>query len=86
MPEIGLTLGYRVTDRLTASLGYSLIWWQKVARPGKQIDPEVNPHLIPPEYFPGPDDPPFGPLRPQFTFRDELFWAQGINLGLTYRW
>ena len=83
MPEIGLTLGYRVTEKLTASLGYSLIWWQKVARPGNQIDPEVNPNLIPPENV-GAN--PFGPLRPQFHFRDELFWAQGINLGLTYRW
>lgn len=81
LPEIGLTMGYRVTNRLSASLGYSLIWWYQVARPGDQIDPSVNPNLIPPEAVPFT-----GPLRPEFRFRDDSFWAQGINLGLTYRW
>ena len=81
LPEIGLTMGYRVTNRLSASLGYSLIWWYQVARPGDQIDPTVNPNLIPPEAVPFT-----GPLRPEFRFRDDSFWAQGINLGLTYRW
>ena len=74
-------MGYRVTNRLSASLGYSLIWWYQVARPGDQIDPTVNPNLIPPEAVPFT-----GPLRPEFRFRDDSFWAQGINLGLTYRW
>jgi hypothetical protein len=31
-------------------------------------------------------DPVQGALRPTFSFHDTDFWAQGLSLGLDYRW
>ncbi len=81
IPEIGLTVGYRLGRGWTANLGYSLIFWNRVVRAGDQIDPVVDPRLIPPENPAVPDA-----TRPGFAFRDSVFWAQGVNFGLSYRW
>jgi hypothetical protein len=81
VPELGANIGYHLTPRLQATLGYTFIYWSRVVRPGDQIDLEVNPDLLPPEA-----DPFTGPLRPQFVFRTTDFWAQGLQAGLDYRW
>ena len=81
IPQIGITAGYRITPRLSATAGYTLFYWNRVARPGDQIDLTVNPDLVPPEA-----DPFTGPLRPQFAFVDSDFWAHGLSAGLDFRW
>lgn len=77
--ELGLVLGYDITNRLRATFGYTLIYWSRVARPGDQIDRVLNP-----SYFPG-GGPPTGAPRPEFTFVTTDFWAQGLDFGLLYR-
>ncbi len=42
VPELGLTLGCNLTQRLRATVGYNLIYWSRVARAGDQIDPLIN--------------------------------------------
>lgn len=81
IPELGFTLGYHVTPRLSLTAGYTLLYWGRVVRPGEHIDLDVNPDLLPPERVPFE-----GALRPRFVFNDTDFWAQGFNLGLDYRW
>ncbi len=78
IPELGITLGYQLTCRLRATFGYTFIYWSRVARPGDQIDLDLNP-----SYFPPPA--PAGPARPEFTLVTTDFWAQGLNFGLEYR-
>jgi hypothetical protein len=79
-PELGITLGCQLTRHWQATCGYSFLYLSRVARPGQQIDLDVNPDLLPPEYS------PFAGLeRPEFTFRDTDFWAQGLNVGLECR-
>ncbi len=81
VPEFGATLGYQVTRRLRATLGYSLIYWGNVVRPGDQIDTVLNPNLFPPE------NAPFtGALRPQFRFNETDYWVHGLSYGLDFRW
>jgi Putative beta barrel porin-7 (BBP7) len=70
VPEIGLTLGYDVTCQLRATAGYTFLYWSQVARPPDQIDLNVNPN---------------GGAFPQFNFHCADFWAQGLTLGLDYR-
>jgi len=77
--ELGLILGYDITNRLRATFGYTVIYWSRIARPGDQIDRVLNP-----SYFPG-GGPPTGAPRPEFTFSTTDFWAQGLDFGLAYR-
>jgi len=83
VPELGVNLGLRVTERLTALVGYTFIYWSRVIRPGDQIDQTLNTTLI-------PTSDTFGaggrPHRPAFTFHETDYWAQGVNLGLQYRY
>ena len=81
IPQLNTNLGYYLTPRLRALVGYSLVYWGSVVRPGDQIDLDVNPALLPPEL-----DPFLGPLHPAFAFHETNCWAQGINVGLDYRW
>jgi hypothetical protein len=80
VPQLDLKLAYQITPRLTASVGYSFLYWSDVLRAADQIDPTVNATLIPPAVAPS------GPNRPAFVFRDTDFWAQGFNLGLEFRY
>ena len=80
IPELGVTLGCHLTPRLAATVGYTFIYWPHVVRPGEIIDTTVNPQLFPPEQT------VTGALRPEFAWNDTDFWAQGLSLGLDYRW
>src|SRR5262249_23740520 len=42
VPEVGMNLGYYVTDWMRLSVGYNFLYWSGVARPGEQIDRRVN--------------------------------------------
>ncbi|NLE38446.1 MAG: BBP7 family outer membrane beta-barrel protein [Pirellulaceae bacterium] len=79
VPELGVTLGYDINDRLRASVGYTFIYWSRVARPGDQIDMAVNPSYIP------NNGPPAGPASPAFSFNTTDMWMHGVNLGLDLR-
>ena len=74
VPELGATVGFNVTERLKATVGYTFIYWSRVARASEQIDRDIN---LPP--VPGPNT-----LRPEFAFDMTDFWAQGVNLGFEY--
>lgn len=79
MPELTLALGYQLTPRWRAHMGYSIIYWTNVARAAEQIDMSVNP-----SQFNG--GALVGPARPEFVWRTDNFWTQGLNFGLDYRY
>jgi hypothetical protein len=79
VPELGLNLGYQLTDWLRISLGYSFIYWSNVARPGSEVDRVINPSQIPPGVLAGTP-------RPAPIFRDTDFWVHGFNVGLEFRY
>ncbi len=78
VPELGINLGFDLTPRLRLVGGYSLIYWSAVARSGDQIDLNLAPPQFPPQttasnHF------------PEFRFAMSDYWAQGLNLGLDFR-
>lgn len=79
VPEFGATVGRQLTPRLRATVGYTFLYWSDVPRPGNQIDVAVNPTQIPPGTL-------TGAARPAFGFQTSDFWAQGVNLGLDFRY
>jgi hypothetical protein len=81
VPEGGISVGVRFTPHIQAMAGYSFLWWNRVVRPGAQIDPGVNGSLVPVSQQFGTGT---GPARPTFTFNDESFWMHAITLGLEF--
>lgn len=86
MPQMEVRLGYRISNRIEATFGYSFLYWMEVARPGEQMDYNVNS-----SYFPsnnpvsGPGPAPNGPRDPRPQMADSAFWAQGLTFGIECR-
>lgn len=76
VPELGVRLGMRLTDRLHASVGYSILYLPNVIRAAEQIDTDINPGLIPVE-----DDPLTGGLRPRVLWMQSDYLAHGLHFG-----
>jgi hypothetical protein len=80
VPELGLTLGYRVTPRFSIVGSYSLLYISDVVRAGRQINRSANYSSVD-----APPTLPSGPQEPSFAFKSSDFWAQGISLGCVLR-
>jgi hypothetical protein len=83
VPEIGVNVGYQVSEHIRIFAGYSFLYWSNVARPGDQIDVGINPTQLPTAAGPGTL---VGPARPAFSFQDSGLWAHGINVGIQFQW
>jgi hypothetical protein len=82
VPEVGLRVGYQVTDHLRAFVAYNFLYVSNVVRPGDQIDRVLNTNLIPPFSSAAPA----GPVHPVVPFKTTDFWAQGVSFGLEWRY
>ena len=82
VPEGGINLGWNITPRIKATVGYTFLYWSDVARPGNLIDRNVNPAYQPTNQFYGIGG---GPNTPTFSFHETGFWAQGVNFGLEFK-
>jgi hypothetical protein len=82
VPEVGVKLGYRIIDSLTAYVGYNFLYWSDVIRPGDQIDRRINPTQLPTSLqF---TQPPTGPALPAALFQRGDYWAQGITFAVVF--
>ena len=81
LPEFRANLGYLITPRLKATVGYTFMYWSNVVRPGDQVDLLVDRDAI--------NGSPIGNATgafPQFQFNETDYWVQGISFGGEYRW
>lgn len=74
VPELRLNVGCQLTDCVRAFVGYSVLGWTNVVRPGDQIDQGVNPALLAPPLVPVP--PRAVPLQ------DSQLWLHGFSVGV----
>jgi hypothetical protein len=81
IPELDLGIGYRVTQRLRCTLGYSMIYWSRIARANSQVDSVVNGNLIP-----SAGGTTGGPQRPAYTGNVDGLWMHGLTFGVEYRY
>jgi hypothetical protein len=72
--EVGVNIGCRVADCARVYVGYTFLLWDSPLRSGDQIDPVVNTAAG------------TAPARPAIPFREDLFWAQGLNAGVEFSW
>jgi hypothetical protein len=83
VPEATINLGYWATPNLKVFMGYNVLYWSNVIRPGDQIDRVVNVSFVP--------NPPIGApfstaMRPVPTFKQSDLWANGLQFGVELRW
>jgi hypothetical protein len=84
VPEGTIKFGYQWTQRISSYIGFNGLYLSRVMRPGDQIDPTVNPTLVPAntsQFGLG-----FGQPRPLSPFHQSDFWAMGATLGLSIRY
>lgn len=84
VPELGLDIGINVCNHVRLHLGYSALLWNRVVRPGGQIDTNVNTALAPTGNFGAANVT--GPIAPLFRFNDEPYWLQSFKLGVELRY
>jgi hypothetical protein len=75
VPHLEFRLAYMLTPRMRWTLGYDVMYWSRVVRPGDQIDLFVNPTQASGQNLQGTP----GPL---FPFKETDLWIQGISTGL----
>ena len=81
IPSLEVKLSYFFTPRWRLFVGYDFLYWSQVVRPGNQLDRNVN-LTQSPVFGTGVLS---GPASPVPLFNRTDFWAQGINLGLEFR-
>ncbi|HZZ82492.1 MAG TPA: BBP7 family outer membrane beta-barrel protein, partial [Gemmataceae bacterium] len=83
MPILETKVGYQVTQRLRAFVGYDFLYWNGVVRPGNQIDRNIN--LSQDPILGATKGVQAGPIGPLPRFDRSGFWAQDINFGVDFR-
>jgi Putative beta barrel porin-7 (BBP7) len=78
VPEVAIKLGYNLTPSLLLAIGYNFLYESSVLRPTDQIDRNFSKGL------PFQQDPTstVGPTR---RFKTTDFYAQGLTIGVSYR-
>jgi hypothetical protein len=82
VPEVGLSVGYYVNDWTRLSVGYNFLYWTNVARPGGQVDRNLNPFTIP--NFDTTGLVNNGANAPTAPLKTSDFWAHGLTFGLEF--
>lgn len=101
LPEVGIKLGVDITKNWRFYAGYNVMFLSNVVRAADSIDLNVNRSQLPfAGYTPAnaavgtvvtPNGThgvlaPNSPATPAVQFRTSEFWAQGVSLGLEYRY
>ena len=82
IPEVGATIGYDVFDWWRVYAGYNFLYWNSVARPGEQVNLNVNRNFQP--FAPGVANP--GPRQPAFQFNSTDVYVHGVSFGMEFRY
>jgi Putative beta barrel porin-7 (BBP7) len=80
VPEINANIGVELLEHLRFTVGYSILWWNKVVRVGTQIDRDVNSGQI-------PRDPSFytpAVQAPDDHLKEQGFWMRSVNFGVCF--
>jgi Putative beta barrel porin-7 (BBP7) len=78
-PEFGVVIGWDLARNWRLNLGYDFLLLSNVARPGDQVNVNLNPALFPPAAAGA------SPASPTFQLQKSDIWVQTFSLGLEYR-
>jgi hypothetical protein len=86
VPQVGLKVGYNLTDNLRVFACYDFLYWTNVVRPGDQIDTNLNVTQIPNFGTSPAFAPPSNIVRPIVPFATSSYFAHGFSAGLEWRY
>jgi hypothetical protein len=78
-PEVGTKVRFAVSDAATVTLGYSLLYWNRILCPGDLMDTHVNVTQLP---FRGP---PTGAPVPAIQGVHTDYFLHGLSAGVEWR-
>jgi hypothetical protein len=85
LPELGLKLSFPVGDHWVLSAGFTTLYWNRIIRPGDQVDRVVDITQIP--SFPGAAAAiPTGFARPGVPFQQSDLWLMGVMVSAEFKW
>src|SRR5262249_17255125 len=82
VPQLGVNIGYQLTENIQIFGGYTFLYWTHVVRPGDQIDTVLDVNRIP-NFGTAPTATS---VRPLVTFNQTDFWVQGVSIGVAFSW
>ncbi|MCC7086094.1 MAG: BBP7 family outer membrane beta-barrel protein [Pirellulales bacterium] len=77
VPHLELRVAYLIAPRIRWTVGYDLMYWSRVVRPGDQSDLFVNPTQASGQQLRGTP----GPL---FPFKETDLWISGVSTGFEF--
>jgi hypothetical protein len=83
VPQVEVALHVALSERIVGRVGYTFIYWPRVARPGEQIDRRLN-ETLPPSFVEF-GQPVFGALRPNMPVQVHDFWVHGVDFSVEIR-
>jgi hypothetical protein len=84
VPEIEAGVGVQLGRHFLLTAGYDFLYINNVVRAGAGVDNNVNSSFVPTSAF---FHSPSGTIAPLAHFdRKDVFWAQGLNVGLEVRY
>jgi hypothetical protein len=83
VPEVQFQVGINIARRIRVFAGYDFLYLSNVVRPGDQIDRTLN--LTGNSTLSPGSTGLIGAPRPEPQFNASGFWAQGINVGLQFK-
>jgi hypothetical protein len=84
VPELDVKVGYHVSDQVRFFVGYSFLYLSDLVRPADQIDRTLNAGQVP-MLSPG-GGALAGAARPALPNQRSDFWAQGLGIGMEFRY
>jgi hypothetical protein len=83
LSEVNVQAGLQVSEALRLTVGYDFLYVNRVARPADQIDPIINPRLVPTSTSFGTVSGPISPIR---TAAQDDWYAHGFRVGMELRY
>jgi hypothetical protein len=85
VPEFNVNMAFPITGHLTLAVGFTALYWSRVAPVGAQVDRVIDITQIP--SFPGAATAtPTGLSRPQVPFNEAGLWLLGTFLSAEVKW
>jgi hypothetical protein len=83
IPELSVNVGLNLTRQLSAYIGATVLYANRVARPGDQLNPVIDATTVP--FHPTYGNPGSVPATP-ILFNQNEFWLYGVNFGMMFKY